>query len=311
MSERAVSVGDESEVAFPGAQEPDRRRFVDARGVRIAVYEWGDEGAPPLMLAHGGFDFARTFDVFAPMLAEAGWRVVSWDHRGHGDSQHTALYNWEADQRDMLAVLDSTTREPCAAVGHSKGGAIMTQFTQSLPHRFTRLVAIDGLPSRRPPPDVAEHERTRLLAEELSSWLDRRRRVATIVRKSGTLDELARRRGRMNPRLSHEWLCYLVRAGAQRDADGWRWKLDAALRFGGFGPWRSEWSLYRLPGFPIPLLGILGTVSEPMDWGAQPEAVRPYLPRSARLEVVPDTGHFIHIEKPRAVADLVLGFLST
>ena len=48
-----------------------------------------------------------------------------------------------------------------------------------------------------------------------------------------------------------------------------------------------------------------------MDWGTQPETVRPYLPRGARLEVVPDTGHFIHIEKPRAVADLVLEFLST
>ncbi|UCE87024.1 MAG: alpha/beta hydrolase [Deltaproteobacteria bacterium] len=310
MSARDGAAGEDGVVRIPGARAPDRRREVDARGVRIAVYEWGDATAPPLLLAHGGFDFARTFDVFAPRLADAGWRVVSWDHRGHGDSQHTALYSWEADQRDMLAVLDSTTRVPCPAVGHSKGGALMTQFIQALPHRFTRLAAIDGLPSRSPAPDVAEHERTRLLAEELSSWLDRRRRVATIVRKAGTPDELARRRGRMNPRLSHDWLRYLVSVGAQRDPDGWRWKLDPALRFGGFGPWRSEWSLFRLPGFPVPLLGILGTVSEPMDWGTQPDAVRPYLPRGSRLEVVPDVGHFIHIEKPAAVADLVLEFLS-
>ena len=57
------------------------------------------------LLAHGGFDFAGTLDVFAPMLADGGWRVVSWDQRGHGDSDHAALYSWEADLRDAAAVL--------------------------------------------------------------------------------------------------------------------------------------------------------------------------------------------------------------
>jgi pimeloyl-ACP methyl ester carboxylesterase len=80
--------------SYPGARRPDRQRTVDAHGLAIAVHEWGDESAPPLLMAHGGFDFAGTFDVFAPILADAGHRVVSWDHRGHGDSQHAALYNW-------------------------------------------------------------------------------------------------------------------------------------------------------------------------------------------------------------------------
>ena len=72
------------EITFPGARRPDRQRTVDSHGLAIAVHEWGDEAAPPILLAHGGMDFARTFDVFAPMLAHEGYRVVSWDHRGHG-----------------------------------------------------------------------------------------------------------------------------------------------------------------------------------------------------------------------------------
>ena len=52
----------------------------------------------------------------------------------------------------------------------------------------------------------------------------------------------------MNPRLSHEWLRYLVSVGARHDDDGWRWKIDPALRLGGFGPWRPEWAMARLPG---------------------------------------------------------------
>ena len=37
----------------------------------------------------------------------------------------------------------------------------------------------------------------------------------------------------MNPRLSNEWLEYLVTVGAREDADGWRWKLDPSMRMGG------------------------------------------------------------------------------
>jgi pimeloyl-ACP methyl ester carboxylesterase len=307
---RSPTVNEESAVTYPGARRPDRRRIVDASGLRLAVYEWGSEDHPPLLLAHGGFDFAGTFDVFAPLLADGGWRVVTWDQRGHGDSEHAALYAWDADVRDGLAVLDTVTRDPVPLIGHSKGGGVLTQLAEALPHRVKSLVSIDGLPSRRRAPDVADHERTRLLAEELTGWLDHRRRIADLRRKPGTLDELARRRQRMNPRLSLDWLRYIASIGARRDEDGWRWKIDPALRFGGFGPWRPDWSMERLPALGVPLLGILGAADEPMGWGTTAESVRPYLPDDARIVPMEETGHFVHIERPKEVADLVHEFLS-
>jgi pimeloyl-ACP methyl ester carboxylesterase len=294
---------------YPGARRPDRQRWVDAGGLRLAAYEWGDPEGRPLLLAHGGFDFAGTFDVFAPLLAEGGWRVVSWDQRGHGDSDHAPLYSWDADVRDAAAVLDSITQEPVPFVGHSKGAGLLTPLAEARPHRVSKLVNMDGLPSRRPHPDVADHERTRLLAEELGGWLEHRRGAADLRRKPGTLDELAARRHRMNPRLSLDWLRYLVTIGARRDDDGWRWKIDPALRFGGFGPWRPEWSLERLAGLGCPLLGILGTVEEPMGWGTTPESVRDFLPEHAEIVPLEGAGHFVHIEKPREVAVRVLEFL--
>jgi pimeloyl-ACP methyl ester carboxylesterase len=300
---------DEPAITYPGARSPDRSWTLSSNGVRLAVYEWGEPDAPPLMLVHGGFDFARTFDVFAPLLADAGYRVVSWDHRGHGDSQHADLYSWLADERDLLAVVDSVTRGPCPAIGHSKGGSMLLHVIQALPHRFSRYVAIDGLPFRRPPPDVAERERTLMLHEEITSWLDHRLRASELKRPPGTLDQLAKRRARMNPRLSHDWLRYLAQHGARHDEDGWRWKIDPSLRMGGFGPWRSRWATDSLPGFPVPMLALLGTETEPMGWGVTREDIEPYLPQSARLEVFADTGHFIHIERPHETARLVLEFL--
>lgn len=297
-------------VTYPGARRPDRQRRVQSSGLGIAVHEWGDEAAPPVLIAHGGFDFAGTYDVFAPLLADAGWRVVGWDHRGHGDSEHANLYSWDSDVRDAVAVMDSVSRQPLPVIGHSKGGALMLQLAEACPHRMTKLVNIDGMPSPRPHPDVASRERTTLMANELSGWLDYRRSTAELARKPGTLDELARRRGRMNPRLSHEWLRYLVSIGARQDADGWRWKIDPALRMGGFGPWRNSWSLERLAGMDIPMIGLLGLVPEQMGWGTEPHELEPYLPPGGRLIAFPDAGHFVHIEKPHEVAELVLEFLA-
>jgi pimeloyl-ACP methyl ester carboxylesterase len=300
----------DEQVTYPGARRPDRQRTVDSSGLRIAVHEWGDEAAPPVLLAHGGFDFAGTFSVFAPLLADAGFRAVSWDHRGHGDSEHAALYSWEADLRDALAVFDSVTSDPVPVIGHSKGGSLMLQLADALPHRVSHLVNIDGLPSRRSFPDVSDHQRTTLLAQELTSWLDHRRSLVDAQRKPGTIEELAARRARMNPRLDPAWLRYLVTVGARQDPDGWRWKIDPTLRFGGFGPWRPEWSMMRLPDIGVPVLAMLGTEPDPMGWGTLPADVLSHLPAGGRLVIVEGAGHFLHIEKPREVTELVVEHLS-
>ena len=295
---------------FPGARPPDRIRRHDANGIGLAVYEWGKESDPVLFLVHGGSDFARTMDVFAPMLAEGGWRVVSWDHRGHGNSDHAAMYGWDADIRDALSVMSSVTDDPAPVVGHSKGGAVMLQLCDGSPYRVSKMVNIDGMPSKRRMPDVPDHDQSRMLANEIGSWLDFRHTAHESIRKPGTLEQLAERRGRMNPRLSKEWLEYLVFVGAQRSDDGWRWTLDPSMRFGGFGPWRPEWSALRMAALTVPFLGFLGTVDEPMGWGARERDVRPWLPAGGRLEVLDGIGHFIHIEEPRVVADMVLDFVS-
>ena len=114
----------DDDVTFPGARAPDRQWRIDAGGIGLAAYEWGDPDAPPLLAVHGGFDFARTYDVFAPLLAAGGWRVVSWDQRGHGDSDRAALYSWDADLRDALAVFDEVSpagRSPSSATPRAAG----------------------------------------------------------------------------------------------------------------------------------------------------------------------------------------------
>lgn len=297
-------------LAYPGARRPDRRYRVDAHGVGIAVYEWGDPDAPVLFLVHGGFDFAGTYDVFAPKLAAGGWRVVSWDQRGHGDSDHVPLYSWSGDLRDATVVMTAATTRAAPVIGHSKGGAMMLQLADAEPFRFTHVVNIDGIPHRGASPDIAAHERSRMLGADIEGWLDFRRRSHQSSRKPATIDGLAERRRKMNPRLPIEWLRYLVTVGGFESDDGWRWKIDPAMRFGGFGPWRPEWSLQRLPGIGVPFLGLLGTEPEEMGWDVKASDIEPMLPDGGRIIEFADTGHFIHIERPDAVAELILDFVS-
>lgn len=297
-------------VDFPGAKAPLRQRFVDSGGVRLATYEWGNENDPPILLIHGGLDFARTMDVFAPMLAAGGWNPVSWDHRSHGDSDRVALSGWTADIRDATQVMNTLSHRPMPVIGHSKGGSIATRLAEAWPHRFSHVVNLDGMPSKRAAPDVSDHERSRTMVADLGKWLDHRRVAGTAQRKPASLEDLARRRAIMNPRLSHEWLCYLVSVGARHDADGWRWKIDPMMRPGGFGPYRPEWSLQGLPGLPMPFLGVLGGIPEAMGWGTKPEEISAWLPRKGVLQVFDDVGHFVHIERPQLIANMVLEFLS-
>ncbi len=299
-----------SVISYPGARRPDRQWTVDSNGLAIAAYQWGEDAAPPMMIAHGGFDFAGTLDGFAPRLADAGWRVISWDQRGHGDSEHAALYSWDADLRDAVAVMASVTNASAPVLGHSKGGGLMMALSEVRPDLISHLVNLDGLPSRRTMPDIPDRERTRMMANELISRLDHRRTAHESVRKPGTLDELADRRARMNPRLDRDWLRRLVSIGAREDADGWRWKIDPSMRFGGFGPNRPEWALSRLPGLRVPLLAVLGLKLEEMGWGTQPDDVEPWLPPGAQFVPLENVGHFVHVEQPDMIANLVLEFLA-
>jgi len=283
---------------------------VGSGGLRLQVHEWGPEDGTPVLLAHGSFDFARSFDVLAPLLAETGLRVVAWDQRGHGDSEHAALYSWAADVCDARAVLDAPSAGPVHAVGHSKGGSVLMALCQALPHRFARFANLDGIPFESRGPELDEARQTQLLAAGIAGWLDTRAGLVDAPRKPRSLDELATRRQAMNPRLSLDWLRYLVRVGAREESGGWRWKVDPFLRAAALGSSRPDWELERMRGMGVPLLALFGLVPEPMGWGASVEALEPFLPENASVVALEDAGHFLHMEQPRRVADVLLDFLA-
>ena len=216
-------------ITYPGARRPDRQRTVDSHGLAIAVHEWGDDDAPPILLAHGGFDFAGTFDVFAPLLADG--RVAG---RGVGPPRPRRL---ASTPPSTAGRPTSATRSPCSTrstpdavpvVGHSKGGSLMLQLADALPHRVSHLVNLDGLPvaaqlARRRPTTSARS----CMANELTSWLDHRRPPRRRAAQAGHHRRAGGAAPPHEPAPRPEPGCATSSPSAPgEDADGWRWKID-------------------------------------------------------------------------------------
>jgi len=123
------------------------RVALPARGVELAVLDWGGDG--PLALLHHANGFCAA--VWAPVAEglRGHYRVVAFDARGHGDSskpEDAEAYLWPEFGRDLAALADSLAREcgPVAlGLGHSFGGTATLLAAAERPELFERVVLLD------------------------------------------------------------------------------------------------------------------------------------------------------------------------
>jgi pimeloyl-ACP methyl ester carboxylesterase len=71
-----------------------------------------------------------------------GYRLISYDARGHGSSQPGPSYEYSDLVADLEAVLDELALEKVALVGSSMGAATAMAFTLAHPERVPALVQI-------------------------------------------------------------------------------------------------------------------------------------------------------------------------
>jgi len=82
-----------------------------------------DHGAgQPVVLIHGYPLSGRAWDKQAPALLEAGYRVITYDRRGFGQSsQPAAGYDYDTFAADLHALLEHLDLRDVVLVGHSMG----------------------------------------------------------------------------------------------------------------------------------------------------------------------------------------------
>jgi len=112
-----------------------------ASGGETIYYEaTGAHDAPAIVLTHGAGGSHAAWFQQVPALADAGYRVVTWDCRGFGNSTFVSgTFGTDASVADLVAILDVTGVDRAHLVGQSMGGWWVTAFALAQPHRLRTL----------------------------------------------------------------------------------------------------------------------------------------------------------------------------
>jgi len=119
-------------------------RRVPVRGMELSIREWPGQGRD-FLLVHGLASNARTWDLVAAKMSEAGHHVVAVDQRGHGlsDKPETG-YGFDDVCTDLTALIDAMSLRTPVVCGQSWGGNVVLELAARWPEVMSGLVMVDG-----------------------------------------------------------------------------------------------------------------------------------------------------------------------
>lgn len=222
-------------------------RVVEANGLRLRLYEWGEPGRPPALLLHSLAAHSHWWDWSAPLLAER-FSVAALDLRGHGGSAWAEPPAYRAGDyaADIVAVLDHLGWRSPLVIGHSLGGYIGAYLAARHPDRVGALVITDTMTQ---------------WSDDEAAWA--LRQVERPGPEFANPSE-AGSRYRLSPpetKAPGDWIRHLGEEAVVERAPGvWQYAFDRRL----FALARPEaWAL--LPGVMCPALVVRGEGSTVMD----------------------------------------------
>lgn len=270
--------------------------------LRLHYVDWGNEGAPPMLLVHGGRDHCRNWDWVAEAFRDE-YHIIAPDLRGHGDSQWSmgGSYTMPEYVYDIAHLVDQKAMAPVTIVSHSLGGMISLQYAGLYPDKVKSVTAIEGLGAS---PTMLAKNAGKSINERLAGWADELRKVSgRAPRHYASLEDAFKRMQDENPHLSEEQARHLTTHGANQNEDGtFSWKFDNYVRI--FRPYgltpeeiRHLWSRITCP-----TLLIRGTES----WASDPvEDGRFASFQNAEVAAIEGAGHWAHHDRLDVFLDLV------
>ena len=280
---------------------PTREYTVAVDGIAIAIAEWGEPTATPLLMLHGWLDNAGSFYSLAPLLAAAGFRCIAVDFAGHGASGHLpggAQYHFIDGVYTLHAVQQQLGVPVLPLLGHSMGGALGLLYSAAFPEAVSHFISIEAFG----PLTRVESDGPQRLREACEERLARQ-----VARKPvyPTVADALRVRAAVGD-VPEGLLAPIVERNLQPISGGYSWRSDARLRW----PTLLRMSPAQVGAFfaslRAPLLLVQGDRGMSQITPAVAQHAR-LLPRFVHHLLA--GGHHVHLEQPQAVADAVLAFL--
>lgn len=249
---------------------------------------YDDNGSgPPLLLIHGFPLCRRMWHPQIKALVSAGFRVITPDLRGFGESEAPeGPYSIDLFADDMVELLDHLGIEAAVVGGMSMGGYILF----NLADRYrSRVRGACFITTRANADDAAGKERRLALARDVKKF------GPQVV--AGAFEQLL---------FAEESL--VERPKLVGEAYGWMIANDSRGIAGGLLAMRERMDYtFRLSGFNLPALAI----GAEGDKAAPPENARIIaagIP-GCRLVLIPYAGHMANLENPGAFNAALLEFL--
>lgn len=254
------------------------------RTVQLFHNDLGGAGNPPLILLHGLLGSSRNWQTAGKDLA-ANYHVFAVDARNHGRSAHDDAMSYNVLADDVADWMHAQGFSRAAIVGHSMGGKTAMLLACRRPELVERLVVVD-------------------IAPKDYFWVAHRGEFAAMNELD--LDSLTSRgeaEMRFEARVPNLGMRKFLTTNLDRDEAGrWRWVVNLPVLTAAL-PGLERNSLQTDDRYEGPTLFIAGGRSQYVQPGDH-EAIRRHFP-SARIEVIPESGHNPHMEARERFVALV------
>lgn len=296
-------------------QRIPRSEFVPIRTLQYHVQIWGEPapGKVPLVMVHGWMDVAASYQFVVDAL-KGDHYVIAPDWRGYGKTRCDEVDNyWFPDYlADLEFLLDHYAPDSQVnLVGHSMGGNIVMLYAGVRPERIRRLVNLEGFGMPATTPDMAPGR--------YAKWMDELKKLhrgEMDLRAYDTVDGVARRLMKTNPRLGQDKADWLARHWAAENPDG-KWDIlgAPAHKLSNAQLYRVEEVQALYKRLSMPVLAVEASDNMLDTWWGGKFTLAQY---HERLKAVPNVeiarieqaGHMMHHDQPEVLASLIERFIA-
>ena len=279
---------------LPGTPEP-MHFWNGFGGLKIAADSWGDPDGPLVLLQHGGGQTRHAWKGTGELLGAAGYWVVAFDARGHGDSEWAAdgVYGLDVMAQDLKYVAAALSSRRPVLVGASMGGGTSLLAIGEDHIDAAALVLVDFAPH------IEQNGATNIGAF-----------MSQKPEGFDSLEEVAEAIGRYQPHRKRPSTIDGLAKNVRLAADGkYRWHWDPLFRAGNFVVEQYQRRLETCAlSLNLPTLLIRGALSDLLsDDGAR--AFLKLCPHSEYVNVA-DAAHMVAGDRNDIFGSAVLEFLS-
>ncbi|MBI1192323.1 MAG: alpha/beta fold hydrolase [Bacteroidetes bacterium] len=243
---------------------------------------------PALVILHGLFGSLDNWVTLGKQFAEAH-TVYLVDQRNHGRSPHAAPMDYTTMAEDLRAFFEDHGIRKAAVLGHSMGGKTAMRFALDHPDLTEALIVADIAPKTYPPGHDAIFDGLKKVTPE------------QLADRTEAEEQL----GRFIP--DGDVRLFLLKNLTRNPEGGYRWKMNLPVieqeytDILGF-----EGADFAYDGPALFVRGGRSNYVEDADWPAIAE-----LFPQASLQTIPNAGHWLHADQPRAFYEVVQRFLNS